>query len=147
MDEADPLLPPQAGPSQQPTEKVLVGADTADCIICYEACSTSARDFPLECECKYTIHTVCFDEWVARNNGEAVCIICRKRPMRAAVILPYLVYAPPVEYWHDREMERQWYLRRQRQRHRVFAMVLTVMLLWYMCGLMIKAAISATTKN
>ena len=64
-------------------EKVLIGVDGGECIICFDACSTTKDDMPetaVPCFCKYNIHAACFEEWIMRNEGDVICIICRQRP-------------------------------------------------------------------
>ena len=64
-------------------QKVLVGVDDAgECIICFDACSTTKEDMPetaIQCRCKYSIHAACFEQWIMRNEGDIICVICRQR--------------------------------------------------------------------
>ena len=64
-------------------QKVLVGVDDAgECIICFDACSTTKEDMPetaVPCRCKYSIHAECFEQWIMRNEGDIICVICRQR--------------------------------------------------------------------
>ena len=73
-------------------QKVLVGVDRGECIICFDDCSTTKDDMPetaVPCLCKYNIHAACFEEWIMRNEGDVICIICRQRPVVRHVVIMY----------------------------------------------------------
>ncbi len=66
---------------------------TNECIVCFNDCTTSKKDITLlQCECKYYVHKMCFNQWIIQNEGQLRCIICRKNYPIVTVITSGIYY-------------------------------------------------------